>query len=197
MKEEKKRQERSDGVGISRNTSIFYRDRFFLFPTRFVPSFRHRRLLAANKEARMLALEIPFLWETSEESEREREREEERSNRLSVCQAKTGAAKDSCQPLNYLGNSIERLGNWNRAKKFRDCEITWLLAPPTWRLILFVSLLSITVHVSRKEKGELVVPLEIIQFQFSRSFHCTVVLFENFSAFHPERYLGGIPPIVP
>lgn len=128
---------------------------------------------------------------------KEREREEERSNRLSVCQAKTGAAKDSCQPLNYLGNSIERLGNWNRAKKFRDCEITWLLEPSTWRLILFVSLLSITVHVSRKKKGELVVPFEIIQFQFSRSFQCTVVLFENFSAFHPERHLGGIPPIVP
>ena len=78
MKEEKKRQERSDGVGISRNTSIFCRDRFFLIPTCFVPSFRHRRLLAANKEARMLALEIPFLWETSEERERERERKKDR-----------------------------------------------------------------------------------------------------------------------
>lgn len=32
----------------------------------------------------------------------------------SVCQAKTGATEDSCQPFNYSANSIERLGNWSQ-----------------------------------------------------------------------------------
>lgn len=92
--------------------------------------FASRLKLTANKEDSR----HPF--------EKEREREKRRRRVDSVCQAKTGATEDPCQPLNYSANSIERLGNWSQVGANK--------LPP----LLFnnfansICLLSITKHAS-------------------------------------------------
>lgn len=58
----------------------------------------------------------------------------------SVCQAKTGVTEDSCQPLNYSANSIERLGNWSQVGANK------LPVPPFNNLTNSICLLSIRKH---------------------------------------------------